>query len=146
VYDVEAWATSCVHLKLYPAALFLVVVMRLPLFYMGFIGPIVTVPWQNRFKFVCINCLGMILIQLSGVAAGTPGEHPVEPRTSIIPSVSRAIVQGLRIVDSMTDLSLITELLAEVPLHLFMQLLCCHAVSPMQPLTYHHSCPVVLRL
>ena len=88
--------------------------LDIPLFYVSFIGPLDTVPWNNRFKCLVL-CLTETLFQhLASAAGAIPGEHPVEPRTSIRKPVYRAIIQALRFMDSMTDLSFIVELVTEV--------------------------------
>ena len=86
----------------------------LPLAYVGFIGALDTVPWNNRFKFHLVTLAGALFTHLHAAAGAHPGEYPVEPRTSIRKPVYRVIIQTLRVTDAMTDLSLIVELIAEV--------------------------------
>ena len=88
----------------------------LPVWYVGYVGPQDTVPWNNRFKFLVVSFAERLCEHLAGAAGALPGEHPVEPRTSIRMPVYRAIIQTLRLTDSLTDLSLIVELVAEVRL------------------------------
>jgi hypothetical protein len=103
-----------VQFKYYPILLLLILAGDLPMLYVGYIGPIVTVPWQNRLRFVCIHCIATVFLLSSAACGGVPGEHPVEPRTSIIPTLSGAVIQSLWASDSLTDLALITALLEEV--------------------------------
>ena len=86
----------------------------LPLAYVGFIGALDTVPWNNRFKFHLVTLAGALFTHLHAAAGAHPGEYPVEPRTSIRKPVYRVIIQTLRVTDALTDLSLIVELIAEV--------------------------------
>ena len=100
--------------RMYPLHTIFSLVLCLPVWYVGYIGPQDTVPWNNRLKFLLVGLVGLTFQHLTAAAGAIPGEHPVEPRTSIRKAVYRAIIQSLRLNDSLTDLSLIGELLAEV--------------------------------
>ena len=102
--------------RMYQLGALLYVTLSLPVWYVGYIGPQDTVPWNNRLKFLLSGSAEILLAHLASAAGGLPGEHPVEPRTSIRKPVYRAIIQTLRVTDSLTDLSLIVELVAEVRL------------------------------
>ena len=102
--------------RMFPLLVLATVSLALPLWYVGYIGPQDTVPWNNRLKFLLSGSAEILLAHLASAAGGLPGEHPVEPRTSIRKPVYRAIIQTLRVTDSLTDLSLIVELVAEVRL------------------------------
>ena len=84
------------------------------MWYLGYIGPQQTVPWNNRLQFLVVSSLSIAFVHLAAAAGGIPGEHPVEPRISIMRPVFRAVIQTLRVTDSLTDLSLIGELLTDV--------------------------------
>lgn len=47
--------------RLYPAVQAFFTVMGLPLMCVGFIGPLLAVPWNNRLKFVCVFCILTVL-------------------------------------------------------------------------------------
>ena len=76
--------------------------------------PVHVVPWSNQLKVLIVRVATILFTHLTAAAGGLPGEHPVEPRTSIMKPVCRAVIQTLRVTDSLTDLSLIWELVAEV--------------------------------
>ena len=100
--------------SMYPPVILLVVLLGLPACYLGYIGPLDTVPWNSRLKFSVVTSINLAFKHLSAAAGALPGEHPSEPRTSISKPVFRAFIQTFRVIDSITDLSLIGELLTEV--------------------------------
>ena len=99
---------------MYSLGLLCVSVLPFSVWYLGFLGPQQTVPWNSRLHFFVVAFLLFSFVHLAAAAGSLPGEHPSEPRTSIFQPVYRAIFQTLRITDAMTDLSLIGELFAEV--------------------------------
>jgi hypothetical protein len=100
--------------KVYHPAGVIVTLMVLPTWYLGYIGPQATVPWRNRFKFVIVNIPVAILGHMVGFAGGHHGYHPAQPRATIFKPLYQAVVQSLKFTDSLTDLTLIGELLAQV--------------------------------
>ena len=102
--------------RMFPLLVLATVSLALPLWYVGYIGPQDTVPWNNRFKFLVYGSVHNLFSHLAGAAGWLPGEHPVEPRTSIRKPVYSAIIKAMRLCDSLTDMSLIAELVAEVRL------------------------------
>ena len=69
--------------RMYPLGVVAAVSLALPVWYVGYIGPPGTVPWNNRFKLLVYGFVADLLAHLAGAAGWLPGEHPVEPRTSI---------------------------------------------------------------
>lgn len=100
--------------RMYQPMVLFTVALGGPVWYVGYIGPQESVPWNNRFHFLVFGSAFMLLAHLSGAAGGIPGEHPAEPRTSICKPVLHATIQTLRLNDALTDLSLIAELVTEV--------------------------------
>ena len=100
--------------RMYQVAMVCMAVLAWPMWYLGYIGPQQTVPWNNRLQFLVVSSLSIAFVHLAAAAGGIPGEHPVEPRISIMRPVFRAVIQTLRVTDSLTDLSLIGELLTDV--------------------------------
>lgn len=100
--------------RMYTVMLLCVVVFPFPVWYLGFLGPQQTVPWNSRLHFLVVAFLTFLLTHFCTAAGALPGEHPLHPRTSIVQPVCRAVFQTLRATDALTDLSLIGRLLAEV--------------------------------
>ena len=100
--------------RMYLLAWICVVVLPGPVMYVGYFGPQETVPWNNRLQFLAVSFIVLLCSYLGAAAGCIPGEHPSEPRTSITQPVHRAVIQSLRLTDSLTDFSFIRELLEEV--------------------------------
>lgn len=100
--------------RVYLLALLFVVLLSLPVAGVAYVGPLHIVPWNDRFHFLIVNSGSYLCVHLGAAAGGISGEHPSEPRTSIIQPIFRAVIQTIRLIDSLTDLSVIGELLTEV--------------------------------
>lgn len=71
--------------EIFPAGILVTVACFLPAHTAGFVGPLRAVPWGNRFKFVLVESLIFALEQQTAAAGGLSGEHPSEPRVTIVP-------------------------------------------------------------
>lgn len=125
--------------RMFMPSILIALVPSLPVLYLGYIGPQHTVPWNNRLKFLVVSFMNFFAGHLAAAAGGLPGEHPVEPRTSIVKPVCRAIIQTFKVTDSLTDLSLIVELVAEVCLCIarLLHFVADHSAASWQ---YHREC------
>ena len=100
--------------RTFPLAWLSMALLPFPVWYLGYVGPQHTLPWNNPYQFLAASFLSLLFGHLTAAAGGISGEHPMEPRTSITKPAFRAVIQTVRATDILTDLSLIGELLAEV--------------------------------
>lgn len=108
------WGPGVSCQRLYLPLIFSCALSAMPLMLLGNLGPEALVPWGNRLHFLIGNCV-WLLCGLQGFAAGiVPGEHPAEPRSSIMYPVARAFVQAILWTDFWSDASLIRSLMNAV--------------------------------
>ena len=108
------WGPAFVNNKLYQAVVQLSTLCGLPLFYMGYLGPEATVPWHDRFHFLCAHAIFTFFIVQKCTAGAVPGEQPTEPRTSIMQPFCRSAIHALMMLDATSDLTLSRSLLTAV--------------------------------
>lgn len=101
------WGPEIVHHKLYQTLMALASLCMLPTGYVGFWGPDATVPWNSRFYFICVDAVFTFFVLQAASAGGVPGEHPTEPRTSIMGPCTRSALQALMVLDAASDLALL---------------------------------------
>ena len=97
--------------RLFPAIQALITLLSMPIHYAGYLGPLFAVPWHNRLKFVCVNAFSHFFVTQTCLAGKVQGEHPAEPRTSIIRPMLEGTIRTLQMVDALTDLSMIRTLI-----------------------------------
>jgi hypothetical protein len=102
------------HHKLYPALLGTALIGMLPMLYVGYAGPLSTVPWNNRLHFVCASVPGAVFGTESASAGKVAGEHPPQPRHSIMMPVLRNTFKSILLADALTDLTLVRTMFEQV--------------------------------
>lgn len=102
------------HHKLYTAVLLLGVCLLLPSGLLGYVGPIEAVPFHNRFYFICIAIAGTVCASHILAAGGSKAEHPLQPRTSILQPFVRGTIHAAQLMDAVTDLGVIGDLMEQV--------------------------------
>lgn len=115
LFDVVAWryGPGVVDHKLYPALLSLSTSLLLPSVILGYLGPLEAVPFHNRFYYICLSSVGVFCTTQSMTAGGSKGDHPLEPRTSILWPFVRGTVRAVQLVDAFTDLAVIKTLMEQ---------------------------------
>ena len=108
------YGPQVVHHRLYTLFIVVYMVCSMPVTYMVFFGPQSTIPWNNRFKAIAVCTVQSLFAHMAGAAGGMPGGQPPEPRTSIWKPLCEATLQTLRLMDSVTDITLVGELVYEV--------------------------------
>lgn len=97
-----------------------------PLLYVGYIAQVSAVPWNNRVLFMCVHVVAIWLASQTLLAGKVKGEHPAQPRTSILKPVLRATVNTMLLWDALTDLVVFKSLLHQVCVHILtLSLLLC---------------------
>lgn len=109
-----------VHHKVYEFACLVCTVLSLPSCVLGYIGPIDAVPFHHRFFYICVSSIGMFATSHAMAAGGTSGEHPLQPRTSILRPFVRGTIRAAQLVDAFTDLAVITTLVEQACPHLLL--------------------------
>lgn len=120
------WGPVVVHHKVYPVFYLLSVALFMPLVCVAYLGPLSSVPWNNRLHFVFANGVGNFCFIQTGTTK-TPREHPKVPRSSLLQPFSRAAINTMLIMDAWTDLTLVRSFLDRVWLAAFQ---CCSAPDP----------------
>ena len=111
------WGPAVAHHRLYQPALAAATFCVMPMLYVGYLGPEVTVPWHNNLQWLVVCCMS-IFFGLQHTSAGVmPGEHPAEPRTSIREPFLRSALQALMLLDALSDLAVTRSLLRAVCSH-----------------------------
>ena len=105
---------SVAHNSLYQRVMALASLCLVPCTYVGFLGPDATVPWSDRFHFLCVNSLWTFVMLQNSAAGGVAGEHPAEPRTRIMEPFLRSAILTLMLVDAISDFALARSFVAEV--------------------------------
>ena len=111
------WGVVIAHHKLYPAVPAFLALCAMPMCYVAFLGSETTVPWNNSFHCISIMCLVSFFMLRAAASGLVPGEHPAEPRTSIMEPIIRASTLTLLFLDAFSDLAVIRSLLVAVCSH-----------------------------
>jgi hypothetical protein len=80
----------------------------------GFVRPAEKSPFQNRLVYTAVYAVAAWLGTLSGLCGLSENELPAEPYTSCWKPAFVALVRTARLMDGMTDLSVIRSLLDKV--------------------------------
>ena len=107
------WGPIAANYKLFQAVGMLSVLCSLPMLYGATWGPDATVPWHDRFHFICAHAVMFFGLEACS-AGGVTGEYPAEPRTSIMQPLCRSAVCARMVFDALSDLALSRSLLAAV--------------------------------
>ena len=100
--------------KLFQAFVVLSTLSSMPMLYVGNLGPEATVPWHDRFHILCATAIITFCGHQRCSAGLIPGEHPAEPRTSIMEPFCRSAIHALVVLDAVSDLALSRYLLTAV--------------------------------
>lgn len=125
VYTLQLTATMCfwrfgpdfAHHKVLQSIMGALSLCLLPMLYFGYLGPIETVPWNDRLVFSFVTLLMFLFASQAGQAGANMGEHPLEPRTSIIAPVVQGTINTILLWDALTDIGIIRSLLQQARLH-----------------------------
>ena len=108
------WGPGIVHHKHYQPFISVMALGMVPVTYVGYWGPVATVPWHNRLHWLVVSGVSTFSGLQYTSAGGLPGEHPAEPRTSIREPVLRSALHALLLLDAESDLALTRSLLEVV--------------------------------
>ena len=128
------WGPGVARHKLYPLFLLSLVLAGLPLALLGSLGPEASVPWDSRIHFLIFSSLWMSAGLQSFAAGLVPGEHPAEPRTSIMEPFASCCVRAVMMTDLWSDLTLIRSLVRAVCCSLVLFWLGCSMILKVTPL------------
>ena len=128
------WGPGVVCHKLYPTLLLSLVLTGVPLMLLGSLGPEELVPWDSRIHFLIFSSLWMFMELQEGAAGLVPGEHPAEPRTSIMMPFATCCVRAVMMIDLWSDLTLIRSLVRAVCSSLVLFWLGCSMILKVTPL------------
>lgn len=82
--DIGFWkrGPDFVNVKLYPPLLLTLAVLVLPVLYVGYLGPISAVPWNNSVLLMCVNLAAIWMYAQTGLAGnrGSPRRTKVQHR------------------------------------------------------------------
>lgn len=106
-----------VHNRLYPAALLLYAILGLPSMLMGYLGSSDMAPYGNKLLFIGLNTVGMFGASHMMAAGGSKGEHPAQPRASILWPCVRGTIRAVQVMDALTNLAVIRTLLDQACPH-----------------------------
>lgn len=104
-YGLDVQEHKLYHIQIAVSSIFL-----LPSVFLGYLGPIDAVPFQNRLYYLCWASFGTFCTSHLMAAGGSTGEHPAHPRTSILIPFLRATRRTVQLVDAFSDLAVIKTL------------------------------------
>ena len=77
-------------------------------------GPEFRMPFQSRIALTVLATATCLCDEISGKCGGIKFDHPSEPHTTLVVPLGKAVLATLRMLDSLTDLSVVSIVLEKV--------------------------------